>query len=148
MKKYVLFLFSIFLIGCGAEEIDGNFELTAAQGFVGQNNYETPHTYVIDRNQEKVYIDTHLEGFTDEEREAFESMSSEEFNDFINNQPVPEEPLYAITLLEATKEEIVLEYEGERVVFTALSDSYYKTEDGTQYVIEVSNGIDAYLNQK
>lgn len=147
MKKYVLFIFSIFLVGCGAEEITGNFKLTAAQGYVNQDNYETPHTYVIDRDREEVYVDTYIEGFTDEEREAIENMSSEEFDEFIDSRPVPEDPLYEIKMLDATKEKIILEYEDERIEFTALSDSYFKAEDGTQYIIEEASSIDAYLTR-
>lgn len=134
-------------MGCGAEEITGNFKLTAAQGFVYQDNYETPHTYVIDRNREEVYVDTYIEGFTDEERAAIEEMTTEEFDEFLDSQPVIEDPLYEIKLLDATKEKIILEYEDERIEFTALSDSYFKAEDGTQYIIEEGSGIDAYLTR-
>ena len=63
-------------------------------------------------------------------------MTPEEFKEFIDNQSVAEDPIYDITMIEATTEEIVLEYEGERVVFTALSESYFEADDGTQYIIE------------
>ena len=46
------------------------------------------------------------------------AMAPEEFKEFIDNQSVAEGPIYDITLIEATTEETVLEYEGERVVFT------------------------------
>lgn len=86
------------------------------------------------------------EGFTKEDLEAIEEMSEEEFADFINNQPIYEEPLYAIDFIEATKDEIILEYEGERETFTALSETYFEREDGMRYVIEYDSSIEDYQN--
>ena len=136
MKKMIVLLFVLLLAGCGAEEITGTFTLDAAQGYVQQDDYETPKKYIIERNYDKVFVDKNVEGFTEEELAAWGDMSPEERADFIDNQPAQEGPIYDITLIEATTEEIVLEYEGERVVFTALSESYFKADDGTQYIIE------------
>lgn len=147
MKKILLLLFTVLLAGCGSESISGTFTLEAAQGFVNHDNTETPHTYVIESDTNQVYVDTYSESFTDEELEAFRAMSAEERAEYFENQPIAEEPLYDLTVLEATKDEIILEYEDERVIFTALSDSYFKTEDGTQYVIEYNSlDIQDYLN--
>lgn len=145
----MLLLLTLFLAGCGGEEITGNFTLEAADGFVYRTNYETPHTYIIESNNEKVFVERYVPGFTDEEREAFGEMTPEEQNEFIDNQPVVEDPIYDITVLNATKDKIVLEYENERLVFTALSDSYFKDEDGTWYIVDYnSNNIQGYLNSK
>lgn len=148
MKKVVFLLFSLLLAGCGAEQITGSFKLTAAQGYVSDDNYETPHTYIIDSMSELVYVDRNEAGFTTEELEAMKSMSEEEVAEFVESKPVFEEPLYDIQFLDATKEEIILEYEGERVEFTALSDSYFEGEDGTQYVIEYDSTIEEYKKSK
>ena len=32
MKKLILIVFSLFLVGCGTEEMTGSFKLSAAQG--------------------------------------------------------------------------------------------------------------------
>lgn len=92
--------------------------------------------YIVERNTDRVFVDKNVPGFTDEELEAFSEMTPEEQGEFIDNQSVREEPIYDITMIEATTEEIVLEYEGEKVVFTALSESYFKADDGTQYIIQ------------
>ena len=145
MKKIVVLLFTLLLAGCGAEQITGTFMLTAAQGYVQEDNFETPVMYIVERNNDKIYVDKNRRGFTDEDRAAMEEMSPEEFADFIDNQFTEEDPIYDIISIEATTEEIVLEYEGEQVVFTALSDSYFKADDGTQYIIEYdSPGIAEY----
>ena len=93
-----------------------------------------------------MYVETFEEAFTAEDLEAIEEMSDEEFADFIDSQPVYEEPLYEISFLEATVDEIILEYEGERVEFTSLSDSYFEREDGNRFVIEYDSSIDEYKN--
>ena len=136
MKKIVVLLITFLLAGCGAEEITGTFTLDAAPGFIREDNYETPKKYIIERNYDKVFVDKNVQGFTDEELAAMAEMTPEEFKEFIDNQSVAEDPIYDITMIEATTEEIVLEYEGERVVFTALSESYFEADDGTQYIIE------------
>lgn len=136
MKKMIVLLFVLLLAGCGAEQITGTFTLDAAQGFISEDNYETPKKYIIERNYDKVFVDKNVQGFTEEELAAMAEMTPEEFKEFIDNQSVAEDSIYDITLIEATTEEIVLEYEGERVVFTALSESYFKADDGTQYIIE------------
>ncbi len=147
MKKMMLLLFTVVLAGCGAEEITGSFMLSAAPGYVSsESDIGTPHTYIIDTTENKVYVETFEEGFTEEDLEAIEEMSEEEFADFINSQPVYEEPLYEIRFLEATVEEIILEYEGERAKFKALSDSYFEREDGNRFVIEYDSSIEEYRN--
>ena len=50
MKKIVVLLITFLLAGCGAEEITGTFTLDAAQGYVQQDDYETPKKYIIERN--------------------------------------------------------------------------------------------------
>lgn len=148
MKK-ILLLFTLLLAGCGGDAITGTFTLEAADGFVYQTNYETPHTYIIESNNEKVFVERYVEGWSDEEREAFSTMTAEERDEFIDNQPVVENPIYVITVLDATKDKIVLEYDDERLVFTTLSDSYFKDEDGIWYIIKYnSNSIQGYLNSK
>ena len=136
MKKVVVLLFTLLLAGCGAEQITGTFTLNAAQGYVNHDNYETSKMYIVERNTDRVFVDKNVPGFTDEELEAFSEMTPEEQGEFIDNQSAREEPIYDITMIEATTEEIVLEYEGEKVVFTALSESYFKADDGTQYIIQ------------
>ena len=106
----------------------------------------TPHTYIINTDSKEIFVDIIQEGFTQEDLEAIEEMSEEEFADFINNQPIYEEPLYTIDFLEATKDEIILEYEGERETFTALSETYFEREDGMRYVIEYDSSIEDYQN--
>lgn len=146
MKKIVVLLFTLLLAGCGAEQITGTFTLDAAQGFISEDNYETPKKYIIERNYDKVFVGKNEQGFTDEELAAMAEMAPEEFKEFIDNQSVAEDPIYDITMIEATTEEIVLEYEGERVVFTALSESYFKADDGTQYVIQYDSPSIAEYN--
>ena len=147
MKKLILIVFSLFLVGCGTEEMTGSFKLSAAQGYVNsESDIGTPHTYIIDTSKNEVYVETFEEAFTAEDLEAIEEMSDEEFADFIDSQPVYEEPLYEISFLEATVDEIILEYEGERVEFTSLSDSYFEREDGNRFVIEYDSSIDEYKN--
>lgn len=147
MKKIALLLFSLFLVGCGAEEMTGSFKLTAADGYANRSSaVGTPHTYIIDTDSQEVFVDVIQEGFTQEDLEAIDNMSEEEFADFINNQPIYEEPLYPIDFLEATKDEIILEYEGERETFTALSETYFEREDGMRYVIEYDSSIEDYQN--
>lgn len=153
MKKLVVLLFSIVLAGCGAESLTGSFKLEAAQGYVtNSHNTHVPRTYIIDTLNEKVYIEKIDGGYTDEELAAMEDMTDEEFSDFVksiaDNNPVYEEPLYDLTFLEATKDEIIIEYEGERVEFIALSDSYFKTEDGIQYVIEYDSTVEEFKNSR
>lgn len=147
MKKLILIVFSLFLVGCGTEEITGSFKLSAADGYQNRPSaVGTPHTYIIDTNSKEVFVDVIEEGFTKEDLEAIEEMSEEEFADFINNQPIYEEPLYAIDFIEATKDEIILEYEGERETFTALSETYFEREDGMRFVIEYDSSVEDYQN--
>lgn len=161
MKKVIVLLLSILLVGCAMEEekmeeaevsevnetieeLPAHFKLSAAQGYVPETDYETPHTYVIEADSNKVYVDIRSEGFTDEERERITSMSEEELEEYFDNQPVYEEPIYDVTSLDATTKEILLEYEEETIVFTGISDTYYETEKGTRYIIEEHVSIDMY----
>lgn len=147
MRKTWVLLLTLLLAGCGGDAITGTFILEAADGFVRQDNTETPHTYIIESDAKQVYVGKNHESFTEEEMEAILEMDSEERAEFLDSQPVVEDPVHDITLLETTDDAIVLEYGAERIVFTALSDSYYKTEDGTQYVIEHdSSSIQEYLD--
>jgi hypothetical protein len=142
MKKIRLFpliILFIVLTGCGAEQISGSFKLSAAPGYVNpQTEFEMPHTYIIDTESKQVYVDHHHDS---------SGMTPEEIIENAEELPVYEEPLYEITSLNATNEEIILEYEEEQVEFTALSDSYFETEDGTRYVIEHGSTLEDYKNQ-
>ena len=143
----VVMIFTLLLAGCGAEQITGTFTLNAAQGYVNHDNTETPKLYIVERNNNKVFVDKNSEGFPEEVLAVWDEMSPEERAEFIDNQPVQEDPIYDITSIEATKDEIVLEYENEQVVFTALSESYFKADDGTQYIIEYNSpSIAEYQN--
>lgn len=168
MKYSIIIILSILLVGCAVsqenveeklmneevtigetnenEALASSFKLSAAQGFVKDDNYEVPHTYIIDPDKLEVFVHYQEEGFTDEDREMITNMSDEEAEEYSSNQPEYEEPIYGITFLEAKKDEIVMEYEGEQVVFIALSDSYYKTEARTQYIIEDGVTISNYKN--
>lgn len=51
-----------------------------------------------------------------------------------------------MNLLNIEDDTIRLGYESESVEFTALSKSYYKDQDGIQYIIEpYDSGIDGYI---
>ena len=160
MKKYLTLLIPLFLMGCAVgEEVtpDGeevveaeetapaSFKLTAAQGYVDIDNYDIPHTYVIDSENNEVYVDKNIQGMTDEEREILTSMSDEAAEEYFANQPVVEESRYDATLLKVTEDEILIEYEDESLVFISLSESTYEAEDGTRYTIEEDMTIDDYL---
>lgn len=136
MKKIAVLLFTFLLVGCGAEQITGTFTLDAAQGYVPHTDYETPTKYIIERNNNKVYAPVNNKRLTDEELAAWDDMSPEELDEFIEERLLVEDPVYDITLIEASVEEIVLEYNGERVVFTAESESYFITEDRVRYIIQ------------
>lgn len=126
--------------------LTGSFKLEAAQGYVPHSDSETPHTYVIDTDKNEVYVDINPEGFTEEELERITNMTEEEADEFFSSQPEYEEPIYDIMHLEAAIDSILLEYEGEAVQFTALSDSYYETEDGTRYILEEDVSIEEYVD--
>lgn len=136
MKKILLLLFTILLTGCGAEQITGTFTLDAAQGYVSHTDFETPTKYIIEQNQEKVYVPVNNKGLTDEELDAWDDMSLEEKEELMVSSLLVEDPTYDITFIEATTDEIVLEYEGKRVHFTGESESHFITDEGIRYVIQ------------
>jgi|SRR5690625_1731767 len=170
MKK-ILIIFTVFLLtGCAAtqENSDGieenevndvaeaeneenlpdvteNFKLVAAPGYVKPGNTTDPRTFVVDVDTKEVYVETSVEGFTEEELELIESMTAEEADEHFGFSEY-EEPLYEIDHIEITDDSIVLEYNDETVVFEALSESYYETENGIRYIIEGNESIAAYKN--
>lgn len=136
MRKIIALLFTLLLAGCGADSISGTFTLEAAQGYVTRDDAETPYRYIIESENNQVYVARNGLVFTAEELAALDEMTPEKQHEFFGSRPEPAEPLNEITFLEATKEEIILKYDDERVVFTALSDSHFEDEDGIRYLIE------------
>lgn len=134
MKKLIIVFFSLFLVGCGAEEeaIMGTFMLQAESGYIARDNEEDAEVYIIDTYTNEVYVDGKGKKFTKEERARFEEMTSEERDELIGPEEA-DDPVYTIKSLEVTKEFIMLEYADERVEFKALSDSYFETPSGIRY---------------
>lgn len=136
MKKFLFILLSILFVGCAAEQeeevMQGTFMLKAESGYIAPENEEDAVVYIIDTYMDEVYVDGKGKTFTREEREKFETMTSEEREALIKPVAV-DGPTYKIKSLEITEKTIVLSYAEEFVEFTALSDSYFETESGVRY---------------
>lgn len=151
IKKFML-IFTLMLVGCSAEYVTdtekseettttlttSSFILRAADGYVHHDNYETPHTYVVDTNRNEVYVDINEEpsGLTPEEIIENVENASDEYTP----------PIFEIEALNVENDFINLQYDSKNVDFTVLSDSYYEDQDGIRYIIEPYSGIDTYIN--
>lgn len=161
MRIYILFLFSIFfLTGCSIEPekiendrteeigvqeqlLTGTFSLQAEPGYISAKNDRDAEIYIIDMNNDEVYVQGKGKAYTAEDLERLDEMTAEEKSDFFDSQEV-EDSLHEIKALKATKDLIVLEYDDEIVEFTALSDSFFETDTGVRYRFEENASIPTY----
>lgn len=136
MKKLIVLLCSLFLVGCEVEEEDdtavemqgnkltGTFMLQAEPGYIRPDNEEDARVYIINTNNNTVHIEGQGKSFTREDIELMEEgMTGEELEELFGMQEA-EDPQHDLTYLEAPKDVVVLEYADERLEFTALSDSF------------------------
>lgn len=121
------------------KQIESTFILTAAPGYVKLDNYDTPHTYLVDIDRNEVYVDIYEEptGLTPEEI-IENAEKNEDIEEFID-------PIFKIKSLDATADTFVLQYNSKIIEFTVLSDSYYKDQDGVRYIIDSYSGIEDYI---
>lgn len=114
------------------------FILEAAQGYVNSDNYETPHTYIVDTYRNEVYVDTYEEP---------SGLTPEEIIENAKNQEVVESiyPIFEIDALDVDEDTFSLQYDSKIVEFTALSDSYYENKEGVRYILDSHKGIDNYI---
>lgn len=164
MKKIVITILSLSLVACAIEEnqdqkqvengvtnqesiqergkdLTGTFMLDAESGYISADNDRDAEVYIINTDSNEVYIAGKGETFTKEEREQFESMTEEERDELVITE---EDPLFEIISLEATRDLIILEYEEDTVIFTALSDSIFETDTGIRYRLEENASVAAY----
>lgn len=121
------------------KQTESTFILTAAPGYVKFDDYDTPHTYLVDIDRNEVYVDMYEEptGLTPEEI-IENAEKSEEIEEYVH-------PIFEIESLDTTADSFVLQYNSKSVEFTALSDSYYEDQDGIRYVIDSYSGIEDYI---
>lgn len=161
MKGVILILLSLLLSGCAIEQekvdndmpingirdqeeiITGTFMLQAEPGYISADNEKDAEVYIIDTDNNEVYVSGKGRSYTVEELERFEEMTPEEIDEFIGSEEA-EDPLHDIKSLDATRDSIILEYEDEKVEFTALSKSFFETDSGVRYRLEENTSISAY----
>lgn len=153
MIRKLISLFSLlFLIGCSVEDAseseqsnqninipeNTSFILRAAEGFVKHTNYETPHTYVVDRERNEVYVGIYSEP---------SGLTPAEIIEQAQNDPVEQEhPIFEIEFLTIEDNNITLEYDTHHLEFITLSKSYLKDQNNIWYTIDpYASGIDGYI---
>lgn len=104
------------------ENLAGTFMLQAESGYISADNNRDAEIYIINTDNNEVYIAGKGKKYTKEDLEQLQSMTEEEIDEFIGPE---ENPLFKIIFLEATRDLIVLEYEEETVTFRALSNSIF-----------------------
>lgn len=162
VKKWSLFylyILTIILAGCSIEEIQdnneaemqgdsieltGTIELQAEPGYIKPDNEEDASVYIINTHANTVYIDGKGKSYTKDDLENIgESMTGEELEEMFGNMEA-DDPEHEITFLEATKDEIILEYDDKRIVFTGLSDSFFQSDTGIHYRITGNTSVSEY----
>lgn len=158
MRSFIVVLLSLLLVGCAIEpekvenntnnqssvqegNLTGTFMLKADLGYISADNDRDAEIYIINTDNNEVYIAGKGKKYTKEDLERLQSMTEEEIDEFIGPE---EDPLFKIISLEATRDLIVLEYEEETVNFTALSNSIFESDSGVRYQLEENTSIAEY----
>lgn len=125
------------VISSTEEQTASTFILKAAEGYVKPDNYTIPHTYLVDRDREEVYVD------------IYEEVSEITVEEIIENAETAEaeltEPIYDIEVFEIEDDSFSFQYDSKVVKFTGLSETYYENQDGIRYIINSHTGIDDYI---